>query len=144
MIVTKGRASEAKSLIAEAKLQDTSKTSDLMARKQQLFRISGLEGKVYGLTKDFKRAEQAYRESLKIIEEIGYEKVVWLYQYKQGLGEALFEQGRKPEALKELLEAKSLHTKARATLQSQNKNRLLNVNFSHREIDETISLIQRR
>ncbi|MBL8152473.1 MAG: hypothetical protein JNN15_21315, partial [Blastocatellia bacterium] len=143
LLAERASFAEAKQLIEEAKTQDAVKTLDLMARKQQLFRISEYEGKVYGLAKDFARAEKAYRTALKLAGEIGYSKITGLHQCKQGLGEAIHKQGRKPEALKELLEAKSMYTKARLNLQVESKNRLLDVNFSDRDIDEAIRLVQR-
>ncbi|MBL8150819.1 MAG: hypothetical protein JNN15_12915, partial [Blastocatellia bacterium] len=143
LLAEKGEFEEAKKLLQKAKMEDVPKTSDLIARKQQLLRINGFEGKVYGLNKEFDKAEIAYKEAIKLIKDIGYEKVFNFYRYKHSLGEALYEQRKKPEALKELLEAKSLYRRARERARTQNKNKILDVNFSKRDINETIRLVQR-
>lgn len=143
LLAEKGNFVEAKNLIEKARLEDTAKVSDPAARRQQIFRISGYEGKVYGLAKDFSKAEQCYKQSLQLAEELGYEKILGLYQTVQGLGESLLEQGKNEEALKVLLKARDMYTKAQLNLQVKGNNRLLDVNFSTRKIDEAIKLVQR-
>ncbi|MBL8152455.1 MAG: hypothetical protein JNN15_21225, partial [Blastocatellia bacterium] len=143
LLAEKGNLTEAKFLIEEAKVKDAAKTLDLMARKQQLFRIRAYEGKIYGLAKDFNKSERSYKEAIKIAAEVGYKQIAGFHHYKQGLAEALYEQGKKDEALKEILEAKEMQRKLLLNLQVESKNRLLKVNFSTKEIEELIDLIQR-
>ncbi|MBL8152236.1 MAG: hypothetical protein JNN15_20115, partial [Blastocatellia bacterium] len=142
LLAEKGKFAKAKQLIEETKTEDISRISEPIAKKQHLFRVSGYEGKVYGLAREFSKAEQSYRKSLRLAEELGYEKILGLYQNVQGLGESLREQDKNHEALKELLKAKDIYQKSVVNLRIKGKNRLLDVTFSGRGIDEAISLVK--
>ncbi|MBL8152534.1 MAG: hypothetical protein JNN15_21705, partial [Blastocatellia bacterium] len=97
----RGDIKEAINLIENVKSVDLGKNFDHKSKRFLLSRISSYEGKVYGLAKKYPESERAYRNCIEISIEMGQIDPFGISQVRKGLGEALLEQGRKKEALKE-------------------------------------------
>ncbi|MBL8152446.1 MAG: hypothetical protein JNN15_21175, partial [Blastocatellia bacterium] len=128
-------------LIETAKI-DIGKTTDSLAKQQQLMQITSYEGKVQGLARNFVKSENCYRTFLRMSEQFGYKELFGIGQIRKGLGEALLEQGRKSEAFKEFESAREEFRKAQKGLHPKNQNRFLDYSFSGKDIEELIKLVQ--
>ncbi|MBL8152416.1 MAG: hypothetical protein JNN15_21025, partial [Blastocatellia bacterium] len=142
VIAQEGKTREAIQLIEKAKFVDLSKNVDAKAEKYFLMQVFSYEGKVQGLSKNYVKSEEAYRNFIAISQEFGYIDPFGIGQIKKGLGEALLEQGRKPEAAKEFNAAKEEFEKVKEGMHPKNNNKYLDYSFSGKSIDELIKLVQ--
>ncbi|MBL8150340.1 MAG: hypothetical protein JNN15_10490 [Blastocatellia bacterium] len=143
ILAQQGDTRKAIQLIETAKTVDVGKTLDPSSKRQQLMHISLYEGKIYGLAKNYIESERSYRNFINTSEELGYKNIISTAQARKGLGEALLEQGRKPEAAKEFDAAKEEFRKIHEGLHPKNDNKFLDYSFSGKDIDELIKLVQR-
>ncbi|MBL8150774.1 MAG: tetratricopeptide repeat protein [Blastocatellia bacterium] len=137
-----GETSKAIDLIEQAKIQDIGKIADPTAKKHNLLHLMTYEGKVYGLAKQFAKSEKAYRETLQAFKEFGQENFLRIGQLRKGLGEALFEQGKKPEALEQFKLAREEMRKVNEGLHPKNQNQFLDLSFSGKSLDLLIKEAQ--
>ncbi|MBL8151084.1 MAG: hypothetical protein JNN15_14245 [Blastocatellia bacterium] len=129
-------------LIEETKYKDLGMVVDITARKQLQLRVLGYEGKVYGLAKEFIRAENAYKNAIETSKELGYKDFITIGQWRKGLAEALIKQGRIEEGIRELNLANQELKKVSEGLHPERENPILDFSFSGKKIDELMKSAQ--
>lgn len=137
VLAHKGQFSKSLDLIENTRIYDVGKTTDPLAKKAMLLRVNGYSGKIYGIMKNFSKAEQAYRETLYLSEELSYKNPIGQGELRKGLGEALVAQGKQEEALREFNKAEELFSKARKDLEYPS-NSIFKFSFSQKSLKELI------
>ncbi|MBL8152262.1 MAG: tetratricopeptide repeat protein, partial [Blastocatellia bacterium] len=95
-------------------------------------------GKVLGLLGDYSSCENSYKQALEIMQSQSIENLLVPIQTEQGLGEALWLQGKKQEARKHLESVKSRLSKLELF---QKPNNLQRINFTDKTPDQILVLI---
>ncbi|MBL8150040.1 MAG: tetratricopeptide repeat protein [Blastocatellia bacterium] len=102
--------------------------------------LSAYKGKVFGLLGDYEVSETEYRKAFEIIQKKGIDNLPAAIQTEQGLGEALWMQGKKREAKKHLEAVKKRLLKAGKDLKVLEKpNRLIGLNFTSKTPDQLLA-----
>ncbi|MBL8149358.1 MAG: tetratricopeptide repeat protein [Blastocatellia bacterium] len=139
--VKEGHIEEGFSLLQETK---NYYSIDPLAKVIDEMLETGYRAKLFGMTKDYVKAEEYYRKALSLAEEL---KIVYSSQksyIEQGLAEALWLQGKNDEAQKYLEQAIKTLEVARSQQQIiQKYDELQRVNFTDYTIDQIMFLIKR-
>lgn len=138
---TQGKKNEAFDLISKTYEFNS---QDLQAQMVNQSMIFGYKGKVFGLLGNYTVAEDEYRKALEAMEKSQISNLLVYAQTKQGLAEALWLQGKKPEAREELEFAKNEIIKSQQELRLIEKpSRLKRYNFTDKSPDQILLLLDR-
>lgn len=114
------------------------RSSDPGAQLKDQAVILAYSGKVLGLLGDYSSCENSYKQALEIMQSQSIENLLVPIQTEQGLGEALWLQGKKQEARKHLESVKSRLSKLELF---QKPNNLQRINFTDKTPDQILVLI---